>query len=232
MAKVRAIIGSIFLGVGIITLMSYFWISNENDRFLKSAEKTPATIIDINSVYDSADDDYEHEVIVKYEVDGREYSGRLDRYSSNMHIGDEVTIYYNRANPSYFRSDQSDIFWIFFLFSGIFSVIGGGLLISYIISKRKKKKIENYHFMIRAHIEEVNYDTSISYNGRHPYRVYASYTNSADNKLYTYVSEPIFQNIRPLIEGNKITTVPVYVDPNNYAHYIVDLSEIKHYLGN
>jgi hypothetical protein len=53
-----------------------------------------------------------------------------------------------------------------------------------------------------------------------------------DGKLYTFKSEYFWQDVTPILQRYNITTIPVYINPNNYKEYVVDISQIKNYLGN
>lgn len=53
--------------------------------------------------------------MVSYEVDGQEMESRLSFHSSNMRIGDPITIYVNKENPLEIRSRIGDaLLWILY----------------------------------------------------------------------------------------------------------------------
>ncbi len=88
------IIGLIMFGVG---LGMYLTSDITNENLVEHA----ATISEIVEVKDK---DIVTEIYanVKYEIDGIEYSGKLNYYLSSMKVGDVVGIYYDMNDPATF----------------------------------------------------------------------------------------------------------------------------------
>ncbi len=100
------------------------------------------------------------------------------------------------------------------------------------LSRKKKKRVLSYNYVIQANIVGFNIDSSVSVNGRCPYRLEANYISPIDGKLYSYRSDNIWSDLTPILEQRQITTIPVYVNPNNYAEYYMDISSLKNFIGN
>lgn len=232
MNKFFKFIGIFFLTLGILAIGIGVYFKIDIESFKKNAVETEATITHIDSKRHS-DGDTSYVVKVSFLVDGQEYGGDLNYYSSSMYVGKKEKIYYDSSNPNHFKSgDDSFVTWIFILVGTIASVVGGGCLI-YIIRKNKKKdKLLAYNYVIHANIVGFNLDTSVSINGRNPYRMEATYINPADGKLYTYKSDALWADLSPVLAQRQITTIPVYVNPNNFSEYYVDIRELQNYIGN
>lgn len=232
MNKVLKILGGLFFTIGIFFVGAGIFVKISYDNFLKTAVKTTATITSIGASHDN-DGDVNHSVIVEFVVDGKTYSGELNYYSSSMRIGREETIYYNPENPNDFRSKGgSFLIWLFIFIGGLFAGIGIILIIVMIVQSKKKKRVLSYNYVIQASIVGFSLDTSTSVNGRCPYRLDATYISPIDGKLYTYKSDQLWADLTPILEQRQITTIPVYVNPNNYAEYYVDISSLKNLIGN
>lgn len=219
------IVGFVFLGAGTLMLV------HENE-FKKTAVETSATITDIQS-YSDTNGDIQYDVYIAFDVDGKRYSGRLNAYSSSMDVGEAVSIYYDPDNPNEFMYGSATVgFIIFIALGGLFSLVGLGIVISSIMKKKKKKRLLSSNVIIQANIVSFDYDRSISVNHRHPFMLIASAISPYDGMTYNFKSEPIWNDLGPILEQYNIKTVPVYVNPQNYKEYHVDIDYFKNYLGN
>lgn len=232
MNKILKIIGGVFLLIGILIIAGGIYLKVSFDNFVKKAVKTEATITHIDYHRDS-DGDTKHTVIVSFIVDNKEYTGALNYYDSSMYIGKKESVYYDPANPNHFKGSENFIGNLVLVIMGVvFSVIGGSFLFFVIRKNRKRKKVLSYNYVIHADIVSFNLNTSLSVNGRHPYRLDATYINPLDGKIYSYSSEAIWTDLTPVLNSRQITTIPVYVNPNNFAEYYMDISGLQQFIGN
>lgn len=218
------IAGMIFVSVGVAVHIS-------DANFKESALTTTGTIIDIRSSTDS-DGDTDYDVVVEFIVKGQRYSGKLNYYFSSMDEGDTLTIYYNPDNPNDFMGENSVTgLIILIIFGGVFALIGLGFVISGFMSKAKRKRVLGYNFIIKANISSFDLNTRLTVNGKHPYILTATIMSPYDGLMYTFKSDSIWTDLTLIIENYNIKTVPVYVNPQNYKEYYVDLDYFKQYLG-
>ena len=132
-SKMGNIIAGIFLIiftlVGIAAFIGGFFIQNDNNKFMKTAEKTSAVITDINETSSSRDSDgdttYNYDVIVSFVVNGVTYKGNLGSYNSDMRVGNSQTIYYNPSNPKEFMSSDADFMGYIIVSVGAIFILGG-----------------------------------------------------------------------------------------------------------
>ena len=118
-----------FMLVGVVIfILSCFYLSDRNYK-VSTWDRTSSNIadIDMNVMYDEDGEIVNYDVIVEYEYNNEIYSTELGYYSSDMQLGDYITIYVNQDNPIEVTTEMSgsDIFII--LFPGIF-FFGMGLI--------------------------------------------------------------------------------------------------------
>lgn len=100
MKKTMIILFSIFAAVGIAMIVGSFVLLHAMNQFEENADEVPGVITDIKEHYDS-DDKVSHDVYVKFWYDGEKYEDRrISSYSSEMYIGEEITLLYNPAYPN------------------------------------------------------------------------------------------------------------------------------------
>lgn len=207
------VVGLIFLFGGIGFICIALAAAAFSDNFKKHATEVEGIIDDI----------YREEVYVTYEADGELISTRLNFYSSSMRIGDTITLYYDNDDPYIVQtSNASFLYWIFFFTGALFAVLGIILLISQRRKKARSTRLLETGVRFNAEIVSIGMDMKISSNYHHPYVIDCRY-QAPDGVFYTFRSGPVWQNPSHYLTSEY---VPVYVDPNNYSNYYVDLSSI------
>jgi hypothetical protein len=71
---------------------------------------------------------------------------------------------------------------------------------------------------------------AIVHNGAHPLIVEASCKNPHDGRTYFFRSDDIWFDVKDIVMKAGIRTLPVYVNPNNFKEYVMDLSSITKYV--
>lgn len=138
--KLFKIVGAIFTIVGLAMIISSIVVGIDSNKFYKTAVKTEATImyIDTYSDYDHKQKKMKtrHDVYVSYETEEGEYYTyeKLGYYSSNMSEGQNISIYYDPENPSDIRSKSGSKLMIY-IFGGLGIVF---LPLGIILLTRKK----------------------------------------------------------------------------------------------
>ena len=228
--KIMIFLGSLFTFIGLITLGLGVWLYINTQSFKENAKQTEARIIDIQSEYRNEDIDYN--VYVTFNVDGKIYYGELNYYTSSMNIGDQVKIYYDPDNPNNFRSNNFEIGIIIAGIIGFaFTAIGLIFLIINIRKSMVQKRVIKYNYLIEADIKNVELKSNISINGRHPYILIATAISPKNGMLHIFESEYFFEDIKYNLQANNIRKVLVYVNPNNYDKYYVNIDTLKSNYG-
>lgn len=207
-----ALVGTIFLIIGIVSFKYIFDYSNKVD--------TQGTITRIVSDFD---DDYD--VYVSYRVDGKTYNSRLNYYSSSFYEGKKINIYYDKDNPNKIGSKSRNlIFLVFPLLGLIFFIIG---LVGIIFKHKKKKmfkELKKNGRLIYANYVQITLNETLTVNGKHPYNIICEWKSPENNKVYIFKSENIWIN-PDIIMNNNITKIPVYIN-ETVDKYYVDVESI------
>lgn len=230
MNKIFKIIGGIFAVLGLFFLLLGIIFYIKDVEFKKTAIKTTGTITEI--VYDSSGES-SSVVYVKFSVQGKTYEGKINYYTSSMYEGKSIVIYYDPSNPNNFQGEEASIvLLIFAILGGVFFLVGIIFILIVTLKNIKRKKVINYNYKINASIIGVTINQTAIINGRHPYVLEANCMSPTDGKLYIFKSDYLFQDVSPIIQQFNMTTIPVYVNPNNYNEYVMDIEQIKKYIGN
>ena len=120
----RVIAPILMILLGIVFVFGGNKILERNREF----SKTTAIIESITEDYDVIEEEYTHEVIVSYTVDGKGYSEKLGAYRSSYAVGQEVEISYDPHDPSDIQSAGAAPGYIF-IGLGIFSGLAGIFLL-------------------------------------------------------------------------------------------------------
>jgi len=72
-----------------------------------------------------------------------------------------------------------------------------------------------------ARFEGVDYDTSLTINGKHPWRLMAQWQHPATKKVYSFRSDPIWFDPSPYVNRE---TLDVMVNADDPSQYQIDMS--------
>ncbi|HOM02353.1 MAG TPA: DUF3592 domain-containing protein [Acetivibrio sp.] len=226
------ILGIIFAAVGLIPTIIGVILGINHFNFLKSAVKTTAVITKIDS-YRDFDGDRHYNVQIKYFVEGEEYYDTLGYYSSGMREGKEITVYYDPDNPENVQSTGSMISDIVLVVIGlIFTAIGVSFIISQVNKSRLRERLMATGQLVYADINEVILNKNYTVNGKHPYIITCSWKDPYTGLFYFFNSDNIWFDPEPIIKENGITTLPVYIDPENPKKYFVSTEDVEMFVAN
>lgn len=85
---------------------------------------------------------------------------------------------------------------------------------------------------IEAIMDNVSVKTNYSINGKHPYILECSYVDLKIGAVYFFKNNFIWYPIEAILGKYNITTVPVYVNNQNFKKYYVDITIFEKYLEN
>ena len=134
MNKVQRIITIIFLVVGIVLLGIGAYLHFVPAIPPEFVGTTDATITDIDTVYSNSTSNGRRNthmsVLVKYEVDGKEWERELGYYETGMAVGGTVSIQYDTRDPSKISSPAGRKFGaiITLVLGAVFLVLSGVLM--------------------------------------------------------------------------------------------------------
>lgn len=224
--NVTAILFSIFSIIGIILLVSSFFVFHSFSKFQKNAEKIQGKIVDIQDYYDS-DREMHHRVYVTYSYNGNTYENvPINSYSSTMYVGQEITLLCDLDNPQRIMTDFAlQIPGIILMAIGaVFALVGVIPLCVMAKKNVNRKKLIAGGNVIHATVDNIQLNTSYSVNGRHPYVVYCSYKDEYKDVTYLFKSENLWTDPHAVFsEGSYID---VFVDRNDYSKYYVNAQQV------
>lgn len=209
----------IFALVGFGMLIGGFVSISKSLQFRKTAVEITGTITRITAHYDS-DGDAHHSVQVSYSYNGQDFDNvALSFYSSNMYEGKDIILLVDPKNPAHMTSKSGDTFtYVLLLLMGIiFAAVGIiPIIVSITGSIKSKKLIENGR-QLHAVVECTDIDSSVRYNGRHPYIVFCTYQDVSTDVTYRFKSKRMMRD-PGYAPGDPIE---VFVDPWDYSKYTV-----------
>lgn len=202
----------IFLMLGIILFITGIFNINQIKLFYKNAVPIQATII--NKVGQNKASDI-RDTLISFEVDGIIYDnislGRLLREE----IGAEVTVYYNKNNPSIIQYELPNYsMGIVTLVFGILFSISAGLAYNRVRHRDKEVHtlLKSNHYTM-ASVLEMHCNTSIRVRGKNPYYLICK------NRDQEYISDNIWQALQDDIIGKPVS---IYHPQNAWNPYFVD----------
>ncbi|MDE7222166.1 MAG: DUF3592 domain-containing protein [Acetatifactor sp.] len=209
----------IFALIGCGMLIGGFIVLKNSLQFRETAVEVTGTITGITS-HQNSDGDVRHTVQVSYSYNGQEFSSvPLGYYSSSMYKGKDIILLVDPEDPGHMLSKSGDAFaYIFLLAMGaIFAAVGIIPLICSLASSKKAKKLMATGRQLHAVVEYTDINTSVAYNGRHPFIVFCTYQDSGSGMTYRFKSRNLMRN-PGYAPGDPIE---VFVDPEDYSHYTV-----------
>ena len=209
----------IFSFVGLVSLIIWFPATFRAADKMMNWEKANATIVSVDpSGYPT----------ISFRYNGTPY--QFDSYNrgDNMQPGRELIIHFPPNEPK--KAEIKSFFddWFMSIFVGIFALVFGGVgLIGFSVILRKRKlKLELFDMgrgkRLTLPILEVGPDYSFRVNGRHPYVISTQFHDKTLNILHAYKSDYIWYD--PSEQLAKRKDVDVYVDPNDFRRYYVDIT--------
>jgi hypothetical protein len=202
------------------------WSESSARRFEAGAVRASGTVIDLarrrsNDDSSRVSDDYTYAPVVEWrDANGarQELVGRVSSNPPAYERGETVAVLYPAGKPGQARiADFTNRYFMPLLLGGlgtIFSLVGGALAFFYVRKRRRIEQGKATGVPITAKFLETWLDTTLTVNGRHPYRVAAQATLPTTGKLRRFDSEPIWVDPSEAIAGKPIR---VLVDPADPA---------------
>ncbi len=208
-----------FVITGLVFLIAGILLYVNQQSFYNNSIKTEANIISINK------DSDECKIVIEFKADGKSFKGELTNCNLVSESDKTISIFYNKTNPSNFKTYKNYTISIIFISVGtIITILSTISLIKNNIKYDKYLNSKLTGERVEAKIIGVETDTSIIKDGKCPYYVVCSLTNPFNRKEEVYKSDNVWYEVGKLIETNNIKMIPVYIDENNYENYYVDTS--------
>ena len=183
------------------------------ERFKLTAKETDAVITDIHKERvrrrsgGKTRTRVQHTVTVKYNVDDKDYTTTLNYYTSNMHEGGTVKIYYDPENPEYSMTDPKISNIVLTVLGCIFLLVGLVMLLMELKSYAQiNGVIRQGQYIICDMWQEK--DAPLTVNGVRYHWIECHYIDDRGGE-HKFFSGTFHPNRAPFIEG---LPVKVYVD--------------------
>jgi hypothetical protein len=224
MKKFRGFI-YVFLGVGILMLLVALALWNKTRGFVARAATAPGTVTELIEVRDDDGGSSTFKPVVKFvDPEGREisftssYSSRPPAYD----VGETVEVLFVRGDA---RINGFGSLWLGPLILGglgaVFTAIGLSILLAGRANARKADYLMAYGNAIQTDVQGVVYNTSLTVNGRHPWRISSQWLDPASNKMRVFHSANLWFDPTKFVTAKQVT---VLLDPKDPKLYHMDVS--------
>ena len=218
--KIWLLLGSIFLGVGIVLSITVAVLNGvtamRHGRVRSDSVPVTAQIIEITRGVTQGGNAH-HTAFIEYEFEGEVFTAQLRWWSSRMYVGQPVEIYVNRYNPREFvHSGILDIlpFIIMLPIAVVFNGLGVGFLAHHSRKKKRHRWLLDFGTPVWANVLGFEENWSIQINGRPATVLVATYNNMK------FISGPLDNNDRANIGEH----VKVLLHPEDNNKYTFDFA--------
>lgn len=219
-------IGLIFLAAGLALLGGAGWVEKSARAFDATALSASGTVIDMDTR--SSDDGYVYAPVVEW----RDTAGTRHRFVGEVASsppaydrGETVAIRFPPGLPGKARiADFSNRYLMTLVLGGlgaVFALVGGAIAFFYWRRRRTVAHLKQRGIPVEAKFVETRVDTSITVDGRHPFRVVAQAVHPSTGKVGRFESDPVWVDPTDALAGG---TVRVLLDPQDAGSHFVDLS--------
>lgn len=111
---------------------------------------------------------------------------------------------------------------IFTGMGGLFLIIGLSFVISRLKRFNRQKKVRENGYYIMATVANFYENTSVSFNGVHPFVLECQYEDLATGILHIFTSQDLFFYPQDVLDKD----VRVFVDRANFENYYVDTESL------
>lgn len=212
------------IGAGMLVgaVMSY----SSTVSFIERATEASGTVIDLERSRSSDSTTY-YPVVVFEDIRGREIEFR-SRSGSNppsFSRGERVSVFYEPSAPESARINSFFSLWGLPMILGgmglVFGAIGGGMLLFGWKKSRSQAYLKDHGTEVLATFSSVEQNTSLTVNGRNPFRIVCQWQHPQTGELHVFRSDNLWFDPSNHIHQE---TVPVLVDEANLKRYWVDTS--------
>jgi hypothetical protein len=221
MGKLVWLFGGVFGGVGLLLLAFAALALVSTIQFRSGAIAVEGKVVDMDRNGKS------YAPIVEF-TDRAGNTHRVTGNASNppgYRRGDTATVRYAAEHPEDARIDGFMNNWFLPTILGgmgaLFGSIGGGFIVWEIRKRRLRAWLRQYGMRVQATYTGVRLDTSVSVNGRHPYRVCGQWQNPVTGMVHVFESDMLFYDPSGYVTRD---TIDVLVDADDPGRHHVDLA--------
>ena len=160
---------------------------------------------------------------------------KLDEYVLTAKVGDTITIYYDRENPTHiFRNkpieETSGGSWIdkiIFIVAALAMVGAGAFVLLKVMgqSEKKRQELMANGIKVDAVIEDIVVEAADNTASQPRVIVYCKYKDESSGVIHRFKSGRV-PSYNPMIEYPMGANVRVYIQPGDYSKYYVDTDSV------
>ena len=215
----------VFLGVGILLLFLALALWNKTRGFIARAATAHGTVTELIEVRDSDGGSSTFKPVVKFVAPTGEEVSFTSSHSSRppaYDVGEAVEVLFL---PGDARIKDFGSLWMGPLILGglgaAFAAIGLSILAVGRANTRKAVYLMAYGNAIQTDVQGVVLDTSLTVNGRHPWRITSQWLDPASNKMRVFDSANVWFDPTKFVTSRQVT---VLLDPKDPKRYHMDIS--------
>ncbi len=204
-------IGIVFSLVALVLLAVALGVWQSNERWMEQC-------VDVPGAYSQVGKGSTH---IRYEAEGKTWEKAINFYSSDMRVGDPVTVWYPAGQPEQGRVTIWVTWGIFAILGGVFLLIGLSFLATNISKITLRNRLQREGVSVQARIVGVKPLTWMKINGRTPWVILGACTHP-----YTGVEMKVRSHLLLMKPQVNQETVTVLVDPMRDRRYVMLTEEI------
>jgi len=231
--KTLNIIKYVFAFIGACMLAGAFASYNSTVSFLERSETAQGTVVEL--IRSRSSDSISYYPVVQFTArNGRaiEFQSSTGSNPPPYNWGEQVTVFYEPANPEGAMINGFFSLWgaalIIGVLGSVFGLVGGGMMAYGMMKGRSKAYLEKSGVEIHAVFQAVEQNTSLTVNGRNPYRIVCQWQHPQTRELHIFRSENLWFDPTDHVNQEK---VPVLVDEGNFKKYWVNTSFLPKLAG-
>lgn len=233
--KALTIIKYLFILIGGAMLVGAAYAAVNTRSFLAHALRADGKVVALqprhsvngNSTTSGADRSLTFAPLVRFTHAGQviDFTASTASNPPAYHIGETVPVLYEDTPPYKARIDSFFSLWGPTVIVGglgtIFLLIGALLVIVPRMGARADDRLRHEGVPVDADLQSVDLNTTVTVNGRNPFRITAQWQDPATSRMYVFVSRNIWFDPSKYITGK---SVRVFIAQGNPKRYYVDLS--------
>jgi hypothetical protein len=221
----------VFLGVGILLLFLSLVVWSKTRSFVARAATAQGSVTELIEVRDDDDGSSTYKPVVKFIAAGGEEITFTSSYSSRppaYEVGERVEVLFL---PGDARIKGFGSLWFGPLILGglgtVFSAIGLGILLRGRANARKAGYLMAYGNAVLTDVQGVVQNTSLTVNGRHPWRITSQWLDPASNKVRVFHSANLWFDPAKFVTSGQVTVLLDPADPRRYHMDVSFLPELE-----
>jgi hypothetical protein len=214
-----------FLGVGILLLLLGLALWSKTRSFVARAATAQGTVTELIEVLDKDGGSSTFKPVVKFVNPAGEEIRFTSSYSSRppaYEVGETVDVLFVRGDA---RIKGFGSLWLGPLIMGglgaAFTAIGLSIFLVSRANARKADYLMAYGNAIQTDVQGVVYNTDLTVNGRHPWRITSQWLDPVPNKLRVFHSADLWFDPTRFVTSKQVT---VLLDPKDPKRYHMDVS--------